>query len=824
MDRISLVDISQADAKLDKTRPAAGSGKRRRDEDGGPQQHKKARLERSETLGNNSRALLSKPKAPKGLVSVNAVDHGKLTEDEKRKRRAERFKRPHELAQSLVATNRQVNTQNKTQTAEVPTDITPAQSRASQSSQLTCSQATINSGTASTSPNPIGPDSEHMLEKGAVREGTLTNVKLAANTEFTVPDQIREGPTPVHQLPSPPTSQEGSPKGKRKRSATDESHDVQPKRSKQGEKDIEDAQSRSKQLRAKIQLLKQRSHSRAAILMQDQPACRPNVKRGRPIISLDNEERIPHEESFPEDVLELFPYDDDASVSILLSAHIEHRHDPKKLEMHARWGEDELDERFLIELRQKALRLYRYGITSENLGRKYAPKKGPSRLIDDVDLYFRDDKVHVATERGLLLAADYIKLLGIPDTQPVHFEGTKPAWTRLVEARRCYRRVDEPYIVGEAMEKNGLLNLTSGSTVEVFETGVFMIMKLVGNLYLPLGNKSERFDPEIQKHYQIMAYGTRLEDGRTGWFPSEHTCRVNWGRDEPRVKTPGLIDWSIFKYDQVGKAPKSDAICVAKASKTIGSPASGGTPVTHVALTPPAQIKSPTAKRTQEPSLETASPKLTNKINSCTTDNVRYCTAEPEQTNPEASGGGMSTLSQTNIATKTAEAVVDQFEIEDTLPTISVTTEELLQTTAVVNSFASINKHENLPRHDSHDPTFELSDTHTTRIEPATPIHDSNDSDGNIEEQTPKGELRRADDGDVHTVVEMKEDVTLRYSTLSTPPPQDITQNISELHRQILPYPPEEPRYLLEDRVDYDDGPISDPYEAAEYPIGHGHD
>lgn len=38
--------------------------------------------------------------------------------------------------------------------------------------------------------------------------------------------------------------------------------------------------------------------------------------------------------------------------------------------------------------------------------------------------------IHVATEQGLIPAVDYLDLLGVSATQPVHFEGEKPTWAQ----------------------------------------------------------------------------------------------------------------------------------------------------------------------------------------------------------------------------------------------------------------------------------------------------------------------------------------------------------------------------------------------------------
>ncbi|KAJ4361824.1 hypothetical protein N0V83_010765 [Neocucurbitaria cava] len=118
-------------------------------------------------------------------------------------------------------------------------------------------------------------------------------------------------------------------------------------------------------------------------------------------------------------------------------------------------------------LRQDALALYRRSWSGDDLGRTDTPKTGPTRTIDDVDLYFRHGKIHVAAERGLLLAADYLRMIGVPDTQPVRFDGKKPAWAKEAAARaavgkRDYRGADKGLIDWATFSYAGLLAKQGG--------------------------------------------------------------------------------------------------------------------------------------------------------------------------------------------------------------------------------------------------------------------------------------------------------------------------------------------------------------------------
>jgi hypothetical protein len=129
-------------------------------------------------------------------------------------------------------------------------------------------------------------------------------------------------------------------------------------------------------------------------------------------------------------------YDDD-SVPIMVSEQIQHLDSPDLLNDPS------------PQLKANAFILLKRGLNTKDLRRK-PPKdangndvklKGRIKVIEDVDLYLHEDgKLYVATELGLLVAADYLTLAGYPDTQPVRFNGMKPAWVGAVIARADTRR------------------------------------------------------------------------------------------------------------------------------------------------------------------------------------------------------------------------------------------------------------------------------------------------------------------------------------------------------------------------------------------------
>ena len=243
----------------------------------------------------------------------------------------------------------------------------------------------------------------------------------------------------------------------------------------------------------------------------------------------------------PETELKFIDYDIH-SIPILYSAHIEHQYPHEDVAKPSKQIQHDVTaskpRKFTLKmfsLRQKALSLAgKPLLTSCDLGRRQVPKSSPAVFIDDCDLYLYEDKVFVATERGLLLAADYIKLLDIPDTRPVRFKGLKPSWMKKAEAAAEHRRVLLAFLPSRDLEAEGCMELCPGSVVVVLECGIFDI----GNVQ---GVK--------------MAYGMRLHDGTRGWFPYGATCRMDWLQDPDEMSNspsdPSITDWASFDYGPV---------------------------------------------------------------------------------------------------------------------------------------------------------------------------------------------------------------------------------------------------------------------------------
>jgi hypothetical protein len=259
------------------------------------------------------------------------------------------------------------------------------------------------------------------------------------------------------------------------------------------------------------------------------------------IQSLADHHLYEDENRFPEEGVTFVDYDA-YSIPLLCSPSIDHQFPFELLSKpsdrlkrsFSDERETEVFSRKMLVLRQEALRLSRKKFwTSEDLGRETVSKLEPTKVIGDCDLYLYNKKVHVATERGLLLAAEYLKLIGVPDTQPVRFHGKKPAWMDLITAKPEHRRVLESWDPTAALKEGGCISIAHGSTVVIYEHGIF-------ELDTKTGVESQ------------MAYGAREDDGITGWFDYSKTCRMDWLEDPENITAaphdPAIIDWATFDY------------------------------------------------------------------------------------------------------------------------------------------------------------------------------------------------------------------------------------------------------------------------------------
>ncbi|KAI8936635.1 hypothetical protein NX059_007034 [Plenodomus lindquistii] len=235
-----------------------------------------------------------------------------------------------------------------------------------------------------------------------------------------------------------------------------------------------------------------------------------------------DDDRQPIVEPNPECLLDYKPYDH-SSVLLLASVNI----------IHDETAEESVSRFFRSNqiFNQEAMDMYKRPWTPEDLGRGSVNKMLPTHMIDDCDLYLHlDKKVYVATPIGLLLAADYCKIIGIPDEQAVRFKGRKPKWAKILEVNRHWRRVETacPYDSDAILQP--CLALKAGSIVEVLER------------CSDVDSKGIACD---------FAYGRRAEDGTRGYFDYKNTCRMDWAKDhtsEADTPDPEIIDWTKYDY------------------------------------------------------------------------------------------------------------------------------------------------------------------------------------------------------------------------------------------------------------------------------------
>ena len=239
-----------------------------------------------------------------------------------------------------------------------------------------------------------------------------------------------------------------------------------------------------------------------------------------------------------------------------------------------------------IELKVEAVLLLERGFKAQDLGRaKDVPRKGPAKIIDDCDLYLREGKIYVATERGLLLAADYLKLAGIAETAKVRFNGLRPTWTKAFLAQRHVRRIEETTDDEEPEEPvcypplpPGFIGLKMGYWVEVF------------GLY--------------EADDQVYGYGRNMKTRKVGWFDYAHTADIN--AEYP--KWEGL--YTPEQREDMAKYAEAQA---AKKATPSPAPLASTPPTLDVAekvakqdATPPKVVEQQPAVAVEQPVVETA--------------------------------------------------------------------------------------------------------------------------------------------------------------------------------------------------------------------------
>jgi hypothetical protein len=150
-----------------------------------------------------------------------------------------------------------------------------------------------------------------------------------------------------------------------------------------------------------------------------------------------------------------------------------------------------------VSPRLRALEIITGGYHPSALGLDPKIKRfGPDLIIDDVDLYVHQDKVHVACSFGLVLVPDYLSWKGVPENQQVRFNGLKPAWAKAVQA-----------------------NAQRRTTIARFQPAPGAVDELDLLLYAPveLYHRETGYLTTWSTHPCEWAYGRA--GNKVGWFP-----------------------------------------------------------------------------------------------------------------------------------------------------------------------------------------------------------------------------------------------------------------------------------------------------------------
>lgn len=509
----------------------------RTDEDEPESSSKKARVELDNKHAHTSSNERKKPIPPVGKnrhatptknASVTPAAT-RLSEEQKRAARAERFKTPEHAHPPVDHGHRLTQKKPPRTPLHGVKDSDPGlklknSTQTNIDDRISQKAETRNIYGALATPKVDGPKDRNTLR--TTSSPPLLDIGNTDRLTVNGPDRREGHPTeadtseltpasPTH-LPSPVSNTEDSPSTKRPRSDDENSQGMVTKKPRTH---VDGACSKSSE-----QVLKERRTKVEEEFTPQRP--RPQAKVQKPKVIIDDHRTAPVEPN-PHCALKFYDYADD-SVPVLYSDSIHHDKDMAQLLNNP-----------TIFLKEDALELYERELTSKDYGREQVPKIGSSRVIDDCDLYLRNSLIYVATDRGLLLAADYMKAIGVPDSQPVRFNGRKPAWAKLALAKHHLRRVELHYAPLLAIQKYmGFIEIVPGSFVMVFER---ITQATAGGQVVDL------------------AYGKRLADGVKGFFSYAATCPPNYGKEEleeedvDSVPDPDMVDWTKYDYARLAE-------------------------------------------------------------------------------------------------------------------------------------------------------------------------------------------------------------------------------------------------------------------------------
>jgi hypothetical protein len=308
------------------------------------------------------------------------------------------------------------------------------------------------------------------------------------------------------------------------------------------------------------------------------------------------------------------PYNHD-SVPILYSTQIRHSGCPDLLNNPS------------PQLKVDAMLLLERGFKSKDLGREDISKeeRGRTKFIKDVDLYLMNDgKIYVATERGLVLAADYIKLAGIPDTTPVRFNGVKPTWVTASIARRYVRLTTTATWKKSKKTGDDCCCPNNSCTCRVYpEVPEGDLALLAENCVVEVWERDPKRKPRNYEgsEHSGRAFGRRLDRLKdVGWFDWHHVG------DFETISTPweGVFTAQNIALVSAAHAPpvSSGGMSVAamnRALSTLFPTPSTGWPVRRlgprISATPPASARAAsTPARATPPALRKISAPTTGLV------------------------------------------------------------------------------------------------------------------------------------------------------------------------------------------------------------------
>jgi len=314
-------------------------------------------------------------------------------------------------------------------------------------------------------------------------------------------------------------------KEEQQRKAEEQKRKDEEKKQKEEE---EDKQKKEKEMAMKREAMKQKIAAKTALLQATLDLKIEEDRKKKVEIKLKRaEERKKQEAELKRKLLReinYVPYSAE-SVPILYSTKIDHN-TSNELPYTPAWGAYVHG----LEIIKRGFCRNGPGLTSTplNLGRAELPDNarrcGPARVIDDVDLFIHQRDIHVRDDpedprhidcqksiydmktvyvsycdHGLVSVDQYLHLIGVPDTQPVRFNGRVPNWAKAIIKNAEKRRVIKNFRPSDVADPNEL-ELVAGRHVEIYDVQMH-----------PYSEYTDILRP--------WALAKQSDSDRVGWFP-----------------------------------------------------------------------------------------------------------------------------------------------------------------------------------------------------------------------------------------------------------------------------------------------------------------